>query len=194
MVLNLQGQIRAIAGLLPCRHDLNVGTNGPCYGGAKQIQDHLSEHEVTCADLLGCRLIHIHGKRNVSLSEIIFSYTLHLFKNVRDREVRGSLREGTFTDVIDLLKVKNTVKNALSLVECLLGDALALLVKMAVKFLQVDERDFGGLLNLAHNFLSEVIEVLFGIHELLKINHGVQVAHDKELVLAPGHIHVDLVH
>ena len=98
---------------------------------------------MTCADLLGCRLIHIHGKRNVSLSEIIFSYTLHLFKNFRDREVRGGLREGTFTDVIDLLKVKNTVKNALSLIECLLGDALALLVKMAVKFLQVDERDLG---------------------------------------------------
>lgn len=98
---------------------------------------------MTCANLLRCRLIHIHGKRNVSLSKIIFSYTLDLFKNVCNLEVRGGLRERAFTDVIDLLKVKNTVKNAFSLVECLFRDALALRVKMAVKFLQIDERNFG---------------------------------------------------
>ena len=143
MVLDLQGQIRSIAGLLPCCHNLNVGTNGPCYSSAKQIQDHLSEHQVTCANLLRRRFIHIHGKRDISLSEVIFSNALNLFKNVCNLEVRGGLRECALTDVIDLLKVQNTVKDAFCLVECLFRNALALRVKMAVKFLQIDERNLG---------------------------------------------------
>lgn len=79
-----------------------------------------------------CRLVHIHCQRDVSLFEIVFSYTLDLFKDVSDFEIRGGLRKGTFTDVIDLFKVKNAVKDAFSLVEGLFRDALTLLVKMAI--------------------------------------------------------------
>ena len=139
MILDLQSQISSIACLLPSGHNLNVGANRPSNCSAKEIQDHLSKHEVTCTDLLRCRFIHIHGKRNVSLFEIIFSYTLYLFKNVCDLEVCGSLRKCAFTDVINLLEVENTVKNALGLIEGLLRDALALRIKMAVELLQVDK-------------------------------------------------------
>ena len=79
MVLDLQGQICTVARLLASSHDLDVGANRACNSSAKQIQDHLSEHQVTCADCRRCSLVNIHGQCNVSLFEVIFSYTLNLF-------------------------------------------------------------------------------------------------------------------
>ena len=136
----------------------------------------------------------MHGQRDVTLFEIIFSHTLDLFEDVSNLKVCGGLRECSLTNVIDLFKVKDSVEDALGLIESLLGDALALSIEVAIKLLQVDERDFRRLLDLAHNFLSEIVEVFFGIHELLEINHGVEVTDDEELVLAAGHVHIDLVH
>ena len=65
---------------------------------------------------------------------------------------------------------------------------------MVVQLLQVDEGDLGGLLNLTHNLLSKVVEVLLSVHELLQINHRVQISHYEKLVLTASHIHVHLVH
>ena len=171
MILNLHRQVRSVASFLSGGNDLNVGSNGAGNCGAKQIQDHLPEHKVTGADLARCRFVHMHCQIDITLFEIVFSNALHLFKNVTDLEIRGSLSEGSLADVIDLLEVQNAMEDTFCLVECLLGDALALIVEMTVKLLQVDEGDFGGLLDLAHNLFSEVVEVLFGVHELLKIDH-----------------------
>ena len=65
---------------------------------------------------------------------------------------------------------------------------------MVVQLLKIDQTDFRGLLDLSNNFLSEVIEVLFGVHELLEVDHGVEVTHDEELVLTASHVNVNLVH
>ena len=85
----------------------------------------------------------MHCQIDVSLFEIVFCNALHLFENVSDLEIRSSLSKSSLTNVIDLLEVQDAVKNAFSLVEGLLGDALALSVQMAVEFLQVDKRNFG---------------------------------------------------
>ena len=106
----------------------------------------------------------MHGQIDVTLFKIVFGYALYLFENVSDLEIRSSLSKGSLANVIDLLEVQDAVKNAFSLVEGFLGDALALSVQMAVEFLQVDKRDFGWLLYLAHNLFSEIVEVLFGVH------------------------------
>ena len=42
---------------------------------------------------------------------------------------------------------------------------------MVIQFLQVDQGDFRTFLNLSDDLLSEIVEVLFGVHELLKIYH-----------------------
>jgi len=102
-----------------------------------------------------------------------------LLKNVTNFEISGSLGEGALTDVVDLLEIEDAVQDSFGLVESLLRNALPLSVQMAVKLLQVDEGDFAGLLNLAHNLLSEVVEVFFGVHELLEVDHGVEVTHHK---------------
>ena len=121
-------------------------------------------------------------------------YTLNLFENVANFEVCGGLRESTLTDIVDLLEVKDPMEDALRFVEGLVGDLLALFVQMIIELLQVNERDFRRLLDLPHDLLSEVVEVLLGVHELLEIHHRVEVSDDKELVLAAGHVDIHLVH
>jgi len=86
------------------------------------------------------------------------------------------------------------VKDALSLIEGFFGDSLSLGIEMVVELLQVDQRHLGGFLDLADDFLSEIVEMLFGIHEFLEVDHRVKVSNDKELVLASSNIHVNLVH
>ena len=139
----------------------------------------MSEHKMACADGRWRSLVHVHCESDISLFEIVFSYTLHLLKNVTNFEISGSLGEGALTDVVDLLEIEDAVQDSFGLVESLLRNALPLSVQMAVKLLQVDEGDFAGLLNLAHNLLSEVVEVFFGVHELLEVDHGVEVTHHK---------------
>lgn len=47
---------------------------------------------------------------------------------------------------------------------------------------------------MTHDFIGEIIEVLLGIHELLKIDHRVEVTYDEKLVLTASHVDIDLVH
>lgn len=49
-------------------------------------------------------------------------------------------------------------------------------------------------MDLTNDFLSEIVEVLFGIHEFLQVDHRVEVSDDKKLVLAACNIHINLVH
>ena len=49
-------------------------------------------------------------------------------------------------------------------------------------------------MDLPHNLLSEVVEVLLGVHELLEIDHRVEVSDDEQFVLAAGHVDIHLVH
>ena len=49
-------------------------------------------------------------------------------------------------------------------------------------------------MDLPDYLLSEVVEVLLGVHELLEIHHRVEVSDDEELILAAGHVDVHLVH
>lgn len=47
---------------------------------------------------------------------------------------------------------------------------------------------------MTHNFLGEIVEVFFSIHELLKIDHRVEVTYDEKLVLTTSYVDIDLVH
>ena len=49
-------------------------------------------------------------------------------------------------------------------------------------------------MDLPDDLLSEVVEVLLGVHELLEVDHRVEVSDDEELVLAAGHVDIHLVH
>ena len=46
---------------------------------------------------------------------------------------------------------------------------------------------------MADNLLSEVVEVLSGVHQLLEVNHRIQVPHHEELILTAGDIDSNLV-
>jgi len=116
MVLNLYRQVSAGACLLPCGDDVNVGTNRAGHRSAKKIQDHLPEHEVARANRTWRRLVHLHIKRDVTLFEIVFGYTLDLLKDVSNFEIRSGLRKGALTNVVNLLEVKNAVKDAFRLI------------------------------------------------------------------------------
>ena len=65
---------------------------------------------------------------------------------------------------------------------------------MVVEFLEINQGNFRRLLNLADNFLCEIVKVLFGVHKLLKIDHRIEVAHDEKFVLASTHVDSHLVH
>ena len=41
---------------------------------------------------------------------------------------------------------------------------------------------------MTDDLLGEVVEVLSGVHELLKINHGIQITNNEELVLTASDI------
>ena len=64
---------------------------------------------------------------------------------------------------------------------------------MRVQLFEVDQGHLRTFLNLSDNLLCEVVEMLFGVHELLKVDHGVEVAHHEELVRRARHIHRHLV-
>jgi hypothetical protein len=86
------------------------------------------------------------------------------------------------------------MQDSLRLVQCLLSDALALVVTVIVKSLQVHKGNLRGLLDLTHNLFSKDLEVLLQVHELLQVNHRVKVSHHEQLVLTASHIHIYLVH
>jgi len=65
---------------------------------------------------------------------------------------------------------------------------------MAIQLLKVNKRDFGRFLNLANDFLSEVVEVFFRIHKLLQIDHRVEVSDNKQFILATADVDIDFVH
>ena len=44
-------------------------------------------------------------KCDVALLKVVLRDTLHLFKNVRDFEIGGCLRESALRDVVNLLKI-----------------------------------------------------------------------------------------
>lgn len=72
---------------------------------------------------------------DVSLFEIVFCNSLNLFKNITNFEISGGLRESALTDIVNLFEIEDTVKNALGLVECLLGNVLACVVQVVVELL-----------------------------------------------------------
>ena len=86
------------------------------------------------------------------------------------------------------------MENSFGLVESLFRNDLALIIQVTIKPLQIDKGKFRRFLNLAHNFFSKLVEVLLGVHELLMIDHGVQITDDKKPVLATSNIHTNLVH
>ena len=115
----------------------------------------------------------------VSLFKVTFSNALHLLEDIADFEVRSCLEEGTLADIVNLLEIKNAMQDAFRFVESLIRDIAAFFVQVAVELLKIHERDLGRLLNLAHNLFSEIVKMLLGVHELLKINHRVKIADDK---------------
>ena len=130
----------------------------------------------------------------MSLFEIVFCNSLHLLKDVSNFEVGCSLCKGSLRNVVHLLEVQNAVQDAFGLIQSFVTDALALGVQMAIQFLKVDKRDFGRFLNLANNFLSKVVEVLLRIHQLLQIDHRVEVSDNEEFILTTADVNIDLVH
>lgn len=77
-------------------------------------------------NLLGSWFINASCEGDVSLFEIIFCNSLDLFKNVLHFEISGCLRKGSLTDIVNLLKIKNSVENSLCLVESLFWNLLSL--------------------------------------------------------------------
>ena len=121
--------------------------------------------------MLRCCRIDADLTAEVSLFKVIFSNALNLLKDVTDSEACRSLQECTLTDIVNLLEIKNAVEDAFGLVQGLVGDFTAFLVKVAVQLLKIHERHFGRLLDLANNLFGEVVEVFLGVHQFLKVNH-----------------------
>ena len=126
---------------------------------------------MTRTDMLRCCRIYADLTAEVSLFKVIFSNALNLLKDVTDSEACRSLQECTLTDIVNLLEIKNAVEDAFGLVQGLVGDFTAFLVKVAVQLLKIHERHFGRLLDLANNLFGEVVEVFLGVHQFLKVNH-----------------------
>ena len=76
---------------------------------------------------------------NVALVEIALEDTTHLIENLTNLEVSHVLAERSLANVVDLLEVEDSVKNALCFVQSLLCNRSALCIKVVVEFLQVDE-------------------------------------------------------
>ena len=68
------------------------------------------------ADKFGSRTVNAHIASQIALLEVVFSNALHLLKNIADLEICRSLDKSAFTDVVDLLKVDDSVQDSLGLV------------------------------------------------------------------------------
>ena len=133
VALDLDLQVAAVESAT--RHYIDAVADRTCYCRRKQVENHLSEHEVACANRPRRALVYSRAQREVALSEVVFSYALHLLEDFGHFEVGGGLGEGALGDVVDLLVVEDAVQDALGLVEGLLGDLLALRVQVTVQFL-----------------------------------------------------------
>ena len=86
-------------------------------------------------------------------------------------EVAIASLEGIFDYVVNLFEVLNSVEHLSYLIECLIGHHLATVVNVRVQLLDHYGSYISIVLNLTDNFLSESIHLVFGIHDVLQIEH-----------------------
>ena len=107
----------------------------------------------------------------------------HVLELISYRKITNCHAERAIRDLVHLSKVSDSEQNMPNLILRFEGDRFPRLVDVArLQGLHVDAADLSGLLNLAHDFFCELIEVLPGVHDFLEVDHGGQIAHDEQLL------------
>ncbi len=103
------------------------------------------------------------------------------------------MSEFVLSNIINLFEILDAVKHLINLVVRFFSDLLSMNIYILVKLLKIARGELSVALNLLHQVVGKKGHLVLGLHDLLHIDDMSDIANNQKLVLASGHIHINLI-
>ena len=132
-------------------------------------------------------------KINVLFPNIIFSYINHIFHSSFNKKVIFFIFKVVFWDIIDRLKVFDSIEHLINLLVWFFSNVFALEIYMLIESIHACWSKFSVSLDLAHQVVCEFCHLMFSLHYLLNVYYVRYISNHKEFVSTTCEVYINLV-